>query len=92
MATPAILISLFGLLVLGGGIIGIRESDSEDDASGMAFVIATGAAGLGLLFGGIGVLIRKDLASGFYAFCYAPAYRAFRLPCRGDRGIVSRLA
>ena len=47
MTTPALLISLFGLLMLGDGITGIRESDSEDDAAGMAFVITTSAAGLG---------------------------------------------
>ncbi len=65
MTTPALLISLFGLLLLGDGIIGIRETDSEDDAASMAFVIATGASGLGLLLGGVGVLLRKDLALVF---------------------------
>jgi hypothetical protein len=67
-ATPALLISLFGLLMLGDGITGIRESDSEDDAAGMAFVITTGAAGLGLLFGGVGVFLRKDLPLVFTPF------------------------
>ena len=68
MATPALLISLFGLLMLGEGIISFRETDSEDDAASMAFAIATGASGLGLLLGGVGVFLRKDLALVFAPF------------------------
>lgn len=68
MATPAILISLFGLFVFSGGIIDYSDSDSDADASSIAFVIAAGACGLGLLAGGIGLLILKDLALVFTPF------------------------
>jgi len=68
ITTPALLISLFGLLMLGDGIIGIRETDSEDDAASMAFVIATAVSGLGLLVGGLGVFLCKDLALVFAPF------------------------
>jgi len=68
MPTPALLISLFGLLMLGDGFFAIRESDSEDHATRMALAIAIGTAGLGLLFGGIGVFLRKDLALVFTPF------------------------
>jgi len=68
MTTPAILISLFGLFVLGGGIIGYADTDSDADTAGIAFVIAAGASGLGLLAGGVGVLKRKELALVFAPF------------------------
>ena len=68
MTTPAILISLFGFFVFSGGIIDYSDSDSDADPSTIAFVIAAGACGLGLLAGGIGVLIRQDLALVFAPF------------------------
>ncbi len=68
MATPALLISLFGLLMLGDGIIAISDTDSEDDSASMALAIATGVCGLGLLAGGYGLFRRKDLALVFAPF------------------------
>ena len=68
MATPAILISFFGLFVFGGGIIDYSDSDSDADPSTLAFVIAAGTCGLGLLVGGIGVLLLKELALVFAPF------------------------
>ena len=68
MATPAILISLFGLFVFSGGIIDYSDSDSDADPSTLAFVIAAGTCGLGLLVGGIGVLLLKELALVFAPF------------------------
>jgi hypothetical protein len=72
MATPAILISLFGLFVFTGGIIDYSDSDSDSnsdaDPASLAFVIAASICGLGLLAGGIGVLIFKDLALVFAPF------------------------
>jgi uncharacterized membrane protein (UPF0136 family) len=68
MATPAILISFFGLFVFGGGIIDYSDSDSDADTSTLAFVIAAGTCGLGLLVGGIGVLLLKELALVFAPF------------------------
>ena len=55
MRAPGIVISVYGLLVLGGGIIGYTASGS------MASVIAGGAFGLGLLASGVGVLRGKDM-------------------------------
>ncbi len=66
MATPTILISLFGLFVFSGGIIDYADSDA--DPASIAFVIAAGACGLGLLAGGIGLLMLKDLALVFRPF------------------------
>ena len=54
--------------MLGGGIIGYTDSDSDTDTASISFVIATGVSGLGLLVGGVGVLIRKDLALVFAPF------------------------
>lgn len=68
MATPAILISLFGLLMLGDGMIALSDTDAEDDRAGMAFAIATVVTGLGLLIGGLGVFLRNDLALVFAPF------------------------
>ena len=55
MKAPGIVILLYGLLVLGGGIIGYTASGS------MASVIAGGAFGLGLLASGLGVLRGKNM-------------------------------
>lgn len=55
MKAPGIVILLYGLLVLGGGIIGYTASGS------MASVIAGGVFGLGLLASGLGVLRGKDM-------------------------------
>jgi len=52
---PGIVILVYGLLVLGGGIIGYTASGS------MASVIAGGVFGLGLLASGLGVLRGKDM-------------------------------
>ena len=61
MTAPGIVISLFGLLVLGGGIIGYTNT------ANIASLIAGGASGLGLLASGLGVLRRKELG-----FVFAP--------------------
>ena len=55
MRAPGIVILVYGLLVLGGGIIGYTASGS------MASVIAGGVFGLGLLTSGLGVLRGKDM-------------------------------
>ena len=55
MKAPGIVILVYGLLVLGGGIIGYTASGS------MASVIAGGVFGLGLLASGVGVLRSKDM-------------------------------
>ncbi len=55
MKAPGIVILLYGLLVLGGGIIGYTASGN------MASVIVGGAFGLGLLASGLGVLRGKDM-------------------------------
>ena len=68
MATPAILISLFGLFVFTGGFIDYSDSDSDADPASLAFVIAASVCGLGLLAGGIGLLLLKDLALVFAPF------------------------
>ena len=65
MATSAILISLFGLFVFTGEIIDYSDSDPDADPANLALVIAASICGLGLLAGGIGVLILKDLALVF---------------------------
>jgi len=52
---PGIVILLYGLLVLGGGIIGYTASGS------MASLIAGSAFGLGLLASGLGVLRGKEM-------------------------------
>ena len=55
MKAPGIVILLYGLLVLGGGIIGYTASGS------MASLIAGSAFGLGLLASGLGVLRGKNM-------------------------------
>ena len=55
MKGPGIVILLFGLLVLGGGIIGCITAGS------MASLIAGSVFGLGLLGSGLGVCKRKKL-------------------------------
>ena len=55
MKAPGIVTLLFGLLVLGGGIIGYTTAGS------MASLIAGSAFGLGLLASGLGVLRGRRL-------------------------------
>jgi len=55
MKAPGIVILLYGLVVLGGGIIGYTTAGS------MASLIAGSAFGLGLLASGLGVLRGKDM-------------------------------
>jgi len=80
MTAPGIVILLFGLLVLGGAIIGYTN------AASIASLIAGSAVGLGLLASGLGVLRRKELG-----FVFAPlltllltAFFAYRLVLSGD--------
>ena len=54
--------------MLGGGIVGYSDTDTDADTASIAFVIAAGASGLGLLAGGVGVLLRKDVALVFAPF------------------------
>ncbi|MSP40525.1 MAG: hypothetical protein EXR70_18700 [Deltaproteobacteria bacterium] len=62
MTAPGIVILLFGLLVLGGGIIGYTNSAS------IVSLIGGSASGLGLLASGLGVLRRKELGFVFAPF------------------------
>ena len=55
MRAPGIVILIYGLLVLGGGIVGYTTSGS------MASLIAGGTFGLLLLASGLGVLRGKDM-------------------------------
>jgi uncharacterized membrane protein (UPF0136 family) len=55
MRTPGIVILLYGLVVLGGGIIAYTTAGS------MASLVAGGAFGLGLMASGIGVLRSKSI-------------------------------
>lgn len=55
MRAPGIVILLYGLVVLGGGVIGYTASGS------MASLIAGSAFGLGLLASGVGVLKGKNM-------------------------------
>ena len=55
MRAPGIVILVYGLLVLGGGIIGYTTAQS------MASVIAGGTFGFLLLASGLGVLRGKDM-------------------------------
>jgi len=55
MRAPGIVILLFGLIVLGGGIIGYTTARS------MASLIAGGVSGLLLLASGLGVLREKTM-------------------------------
>ena len=61
MRTAGVVILLYGLLVLGGGIIGYATAGS------MASLVAGGAFGLGLLASGLGVRRGKRLG-----FIFAP--------------------
>jgi uncharacterized membrane protein (UPF0136 family) len=79
MTAPGIVISLFGLLVLGGGIIGYTNT------ANIASLIAGGASGLGLLASGLGVLRRKELGFVFAPFYNRPANGIFRLPFSAER-------
>lgn len=80
MTAPGIVILLFGLLVLGGGIIGYTNTAS------IASLVGGSASGLGLLASGLGVLRRKALG-----FVFAPfitllliAFFGYRLALSGD--------
>jgi uncharacterized membrane protein (UPF0136 family) len=80
MTAAGIVILLFGLLVLGGGIIGYTNTAS------IASLIGGSASGLGLLASGLAVLRRKELG-----FVFAPlitllltAFFAYRLIQSGD--------
>ncbi|MBI2987196.1 MAG: hypothetical protein HYY45_10570 [Deltaproteobacteria bacterium] len=55
MRAPGIVILVYGLLVLVGGIVGYTTAES------MASLIAGGVFGLGLLASGVGVLRGKDM-------------------------------
>lgn len=55
MRAPGIVILLYGLVVLGGGVIGYTTTGS------MASLIAGSAFGLGLLASGVGVLKGKNM-------------------------------
>ena len=80
MTAPGIVILLFGLLVLGGGIVGYTTSRS------MASLIAGSAFALGLLASGLGVLRRKELGFVFAPFItlLLTAFFASRLVLSGD--------
>ena len=80
MTAPGIVILLFGLLVLGGGIIGYTNTAS------IASLLAAGASGLGLFASGLGVLRRKELGFVFAPFItlLLTAFFAYRLVLNGD--------
>lgn len=80
MTAPGIVILLFGLLVLGGGIIGYTNTAS------IASLIGGSASGLGLLASGLGVLRRKELGFVFAPFItlLLTAFFAYRLVLSGD--------
>ncbi len=80
MRGPGIVILLYGLVVLGGGIIGYTRAGS------MASLIAGSAFGLGLLASGLGVLRGKNMG-----FIIAPtltvlltAYFSYRFVQSGE--------
>lgn len=94
MKAPGIVTLLFGLLVLGGGIIGYTTAGS------MASLIAGSAFGLGLLASGLGVLRGKNMG-----FLFAPlltlfltAFFAYRFALSGEfmpsglMGVISLVA
>ena len=78
MRAPGIVILVYGLVVLGGGIIGYTASGS------MASVIAGGAFGLGLLASGVGVLRGKDMG-----FLMAPTLTLLLTAFFGYRFVAS---
>lgn len=80
MMGPGIVISLFGLLVLGGAIIGYTNT------ANIASIIAGSASGLGLLASGLGVLRRKELGFVFAPFMTVllTAFFGYRLVLSGD--------
>ncbi len=80
MTAPGIVILLFGLLVLGGGIIGYTNTAS------IASLVGGAASGLGLLASGLGVLRRKELGFVFAPFItlLLTAFFAYRLVLSGD--------
>jgi uncharacterized membrane protein (UPF0136 family) len=80
MTAPGIVILLFGLLVLGGGIIGYTNIAS------FASLVGGSASGLGLLGSGLGVLRRKELGfvfAPFKTFLLTGSF-AHRLVLNGD--------
>lgn len=80
MTASGVVIALFGLLVLGSGIIGYTDTAS------IASLVAGGASGLGLLASGLGVLRRKELGFVFAPFItlLLTAFFACRLVLNGD--------
>ncbi|MBM2802378.1 MAG: putative rane protein [Deltaproteobacteria bacterium] len=80
MTAPGIVILLFGLLVLGGGIIGYTNTAS------VASLMGGIASGFGLLASGLGVLRRKELGFVFAPFITVllMAFFAYRLAVSGD--------
>mgnify|MGYP001270414931 FL=1 len=80
MTAPSMVISLYGLLMLGSGIIAYTNTES------FASLVGGSAAGLGLLASGLGVLRRKELG-----FVFAPfitllliVFFAYRLVLNGN--------
>jgi uncharacterized membrane protein (UPF0136 family) len=55
MRGPGTVILLYGLVVLGGGVIGYNTT------GGMASLMAASACGIGLLASGVGVLREKNM-------------------------------
>ncbi|MGH7829164.1 MAG: TMEM14 family protein [Candidatus Binatia bacterium] len=78
MKAPGIVTLLFGLLVLGGGIIGYTTAGS------MASLIAGSAFGLGLLASGLGVLRGKNMG-----FLFAPLLTLLLIAVLGYRFVQS---
>ena len=78
MRGPSIVILLYGLLVLGSGVIGYTTTES------MASLIAGGVFGLGLLASGVGVLRGKDMG-----FLMAPILTVLLTTFFGYRFVVS---
>ena len=78
MRGPSIVILLYGLLVLGSGVIGYTTTES------MASLIAGGVFGLGLLASGVGVLRGKDMG-----FLMAPILTVLLTTFFGYRFVAS---
>ena len=80
MRLPGIVVLVYGLFVLGGGIFGYATAGS------IASVIAGSTFGLGLLASGLGVLRRKELGFVFAPFITVllTAFFAYRLVLSGD--------
>lgn len=76
MKAPGIVIQLFGLLVLGGGIMGYATAGS------MASLIAGSGFGLGLLASGLGVSRGKKMG-----FLFAPLLTLLLIAVLGYRSV-----